>query len=57
MKHVYERDVPMTARDGVTLRADIWRPLEGRAPTLLMRLPYDWKSTNSSGTGSVRELA
>ncbi|MQY31814.1 Cocaine esterase [Nocardia sp. RB56] len=40
MKHIYERDVPMTTRDGVTLRADVWRPLEGKAPTLLMRSPY-----------------
>ncbi|MFI5953136.1 CocE/NonD family hydrolase [Cryptosporangium sp. NPDC051539] len=40
MKHVFERDVPMLARDGVTLRANVWRPVEGKAPTLLMRLPY-----------------
>ncbi len=31
----------MAMRDGVTLVADIWRPLEGAAPTLLMRTPYD----------------
>jgi putative CocE/NonD family hydrolase len=41
MKHVYERNVPMTTRDGVTLYADIWRPLEGHAPTLLVRHPYN----------------
>jgi hypothetical protein len=40
MNHVYERNVSMTTRDGVILRADVWRPLEGTAPTLLMRLPY-----------------
>ena len=40
MTHVYERDVPMTTRDGVTLRANVWRPLQGKAPTLLVRIPY-----------------
>ena len=39
---IVERDVPMTTRDGVTLRADVYRP-EGAArhPVLLSRLPYD----------------
>lgn len=41
MKHVYERNVPMKTRDGVILYADVWRPMEGQAPTLLMRTPYD----------------
>jgi putative CocE/NonD family hydrolase len=40
MKHVFERDVPMTTRDGVILRANVWRPVEGKAPTLLIRIPY-----------------
>jgi uncharacterized protein len=40
MKHVYERDVPMTTRDGVTLRSNVWRPAEGSAPTVLVRMPY-----------------
>ena len=40
MTHVYERDVPMRTRDGVTLRANVWRPLQGKAPTLLVRIPY-----------------
>jgi putative CocE/NonD family hydrolase len=44
MKHVYERNIPMTTRDGVTLRANVWRPLEGTAPTLLVRHPYDKES-------------
>ena len=39
MKHLYERGVAMSTRDGVTLRANVWRPLEGQAPTLLMRTP------------------
>lgn len=36
-----ELDVPMQLRDGVTLRANIYRPAgEGRWPVLLTRLPY-----------------
>lgn len=49
MKHVYERDVPMTTRDGVILRANVWRPLEGKAPTLLMRTPYDKEMDRFAG--------
>ena len=37
-----DRDVPMTTRDGVTLRADVYRPDgSGKFPVLLSRLPYD----------------
>jgi hypothetical protein len=37
-----DKDVPMRTRDGVTLRADIYRPdAAGRFPVLLSRLPYD----------------
>jgi predicted acyl esterase len=37
-----DKDVPMTTRDGVTLRADVYRPdAPGRFPVLLSRLPYD----------------
>lgn len=37
-----ERDVPLEMRDGVTLRADVYRPVgEGPWPVILMRLPYD----------------
>jgi uncharacterized protein len=39
---VVERDVPAKMRDGVILRADIYRPkAEGRFPVLLERTPYD----------------
>jgi hypothetical protein len=39
---IIEKNVPMTTRDGVTLRADVYRPDgPGRFPTLLSRLPYD----------------
>jgi uncharacterized protein len=38
-----ERDVAMTTRDGVVLRADVFRPeqAERPLPVLLMRTPYD----------------
>lgn len=44
--HVYsvvvDRNVPMTTRDGVTLRADVYHPsASGRFPVLLVRTPYD----------------
>ena len=39
---VVERGVAMKTRDGVTLRADIYRPAgEGKFPVLLQRSPYD----------------
>lgn len=38
---VIEREVPVAMRDGVILRADVWRPAEsGRFPTLVYRTPY-----------------
>src|SRR4029077_6874952 len=37
-----ERNVAAKMRDGVTLRADIYRPkAEGKFPVLLVRSPYD----------------
>jgi uncharacterized protein len=37
-----ERDMPVPLPDGTTLRADLWRPADGRpAPVLLQRTPYD----------------
>jgi uncharacterized protein len=35
-----EFDVPATMRDGVQLRANVYRPPTGRWPVLLTRLPY-----------------
>jgi len=41
-----ERGVAMKTRDGVTLRADVYRPkAEGRFPVLLQRTPYDKRSS------------
>jgi len=38
----FERNVPLKMRDGVTLRADIYRPkADGQFPVLLERTPYD----------------
>jgi putative CocE/NonD family hydrolase len=43
-----ERNVAAKMRDGVALRADIYRPkAEGKFPVLLVRTPYD--KTNSMG--------
>src|SRR4051812_10911524 len=37
-----ESNVAVAMRDGVTLRADVWRPAgDGRYPVLLTRTPYD----------------
>jgi hypothetical protein len=45
-----ETDVPMRTRDGVTLRADVYRPdAPGRFPVLLSRLPYDKKLRRRPG--------
>ncbi len=39
---MFEANVAMTTRDGVTLRADIYRPkADGKFPVLLQRAPYD----------------
>jgi putative CocE/NonD family hydrolase len=48
-----ERDVPAKMRDGITLRADIYRPdADGKFPVLLKRTPY-----NKSGSGHDNDLA
>ncbi len=40
--------IPM--RDGVVLRADVWRPdRDGRFPVLVFRTPYDRRDTEASG--------
>ena len=40
MQHLYDIDVQVPMRDGVALAANVWHPTEGRAPALLVRLPY-----------------
>ena len=45
-----ERNVKVTMRDGVALRADVYRPKQdGRFPTLLQRTPYDKASGTDFG--------
>jgi putative CocE/NonD family hydrolase len=53
---VVERNVPAKMRDGVTLRADIYRPkAEGKFPVLLVRTPYDKTGeTNFGMKGAAR---
>ena len=47
---VYERNVAVKMRDGVILRADIYRPqAEGKFPVLLQRTPYDKDAISSFG--------
>lgn len=44
-----ERDAELVVRDGVTLRADVYRPLApGPHPVLLMRTPYDKRQAMSN---------
>jgi len=53
---VVEKNVAMKTRDGVTLRADIYRPAaDGSYPVLLTRTPYDKSNTASFGQkGALR---
>ena len=46
----YEHDVAVRLRDGVTLRADIYRPAaSGTFPVLLERTPYDKRESGDFG--------
>lgn len=47
----------MTTRDGVTLRANVWRPAEGTAPTLLVRHSSDKEGLNVGGGPGTPMLA
>ena len=41
-KVIFEKDVPMRTRDGITLYADVYRPdASGKFPVLVVRTPYD----------------
>ncbi len=50
-----DHDVPMKTRDGVTLRADVYRPDDAdRHPAILSRTPYDKRvSWNSDYLGAI----
>jgi len=53
---VVERDIPAKMRDGVILKADIYRPkVDGKYPVLLQRTPYDKNNARSFGmSGAAR---
>ena len=43
---LFDRDVPARMRDGMVLRAAVWRPSRpSRFPVLLQRFPYDKSAT------------
>ena len=49
-KIIIQRNVPVTMRDGVVLRADIFRPAaEGKFPVLLQRTPYNKSGEADTG--------
>ena len=48
-QHLFDIDVRVPMRDGVALAANVWRPAEGKAPALLVRLPYGKDGLMGSG--------
>jgi peptide/nickel transport system permease protein len=53
-----ETDVPCRLRDGVVLRADVYRPrADEPLPVLVMRLPYGKQVWQAEGVPSPRRLA
>jgi uncharacterized protein len=53
-----EADAPCRMRDGVTLRADVYRPrTDEPLPALVMRLPYGKRVWAAQGVPSPRRLA
>src|SRR5262245_56959086 len=51
---VHDQDVVTPMRDGMRLRADVLRPANGRAPTLVYRTPYGKSSALKSYTTFAR---
>jgi hypothetical protein len=50
-----EREIAVRMRDGVVLRADVWRPAaSGRFPVLLYRTPYDRRRAQGEGSTVAR---
>jgi putative CocE/NonD family hydrolase len=53
-----ERDVGIRMRDGVVLRADVWRPAgAGRVPVLVYRTPYDRRLVQGADSIVARAAA
>ena len=53
---IRELDVAISMRDGVQLRADILRPSQGRAPTLVYRTPYGKRDALDEDTTFTRAV-
>lgn len=54
---VRESNVPVPMRDGVVLRADVWRPKgEGRFPTLVYRTPYGKHQATAAMSTATRAV-
>jgi len=54
---VVDRNVPVPMRDGVVLRANVWRPAsEGPFPTLVYRTPYGKDHTEAWYTTHLRAV-
>jgi putative CocE/NonD family hydrolase len=55
---VVDRDVAIRMRDGIVLRADVWRPAGGgRSPVLVYRTPYDRRLSQSADSTVARAAA
>jgi putative CocE/NonD family hydrolase len=55
---IVERDVAVRMRDGVVLRAEVWRPAaDGRFPVLVYRTPYDRRGAQGEGSLVARAAA
>ncbi len=54
---IREKDVPVPMRDGVVLRADVWRPTApGRYPTLVYRTPYGKHQATAAMSTATRAV-
>ena len=53
---IHDPDVAIPMRDGVVLRADVLRPAEGRAPTLVYRTPYGRRDALAESTTFTRAV-
>ncbi|MDX3909275.1 MAG: CocE/NonD family hydrolase [Sphingobium sp.] len=56
MQFIYEPDTFISMSDGTKLCANVWRPAEGRGPTLLLRVPYGKDVGPWLGQGMIPSL-
>ena len=52
-EHTITRDLPIVARDGVTLLADLYEPSGTVTGTILVRSPYGWSAPTAAFMGGV----